>query len=72
MALGNSMKFIRNFIQNKELRKECNSFSKGELHEHFDFNELEFEDALNMELVKCQSYEEAERVHQVKFWYQLL
>ena len=36
------------------------------------FNETEFEDAINMQLVKCQSYEDAERIHQIKFWFDVL
>ena len=31
-----------------------------EILETFGFDEIEFDDAINMRLVKCQSYEEAE------------
>jgi hypothetical protein len=72
MALGKSIRFIQNFIQDKELRRVCNSYSKEELLQNFDFNEAEFEDSINMQLVKCQSYEEAEQFHQLKFWFDVL
>jgi hypothetical protein len=72
MALGKSIKFIQNFILDRELRRECNKYSKEELFAKFDFSHTEFEDAINMQLVKCQSYEEAERIHQIKFWFDVL
>jgi len=72
MALGKSIKFIQSFIQDKELRRTCNTYSKEQLFETFDFNQVEFEDAINMQLVKCQSYEEAEQYHQLKFWFDVL
>mgnify|MGYP007068286160 CR=1 FL=1 len=72
MALGKSISFIRDFIGDRELRRECNRYSKEELFAKFDFNQIEFEDAINMQLVKCQSHEEAERIHQIKFWFDVL
>jgi len=72
MALGKSISFIRKFIKDTEFRRECNISSKEDLLKNFDFNETEFEDAINMQLVKCQSYEEAERIHQIKFWFDVL
>jgi len=72
MALGKSISFIRTFIRDSEFRHECNKSSKEELLKNHDFNETEFEDAINMQLVKCQSYEEAERIHQIKFWFDVL
>jgi hypothetical protein len=72
MALGKSISFIRKFILDSEFRHECNKSSKEELLKNLDFNETEFEDAINMQLVKCQSYEEAERIHQIKFWFDVL
>ena len=72
MALGKSINVIRKFLQESEFRHECNKSSKEELLKNHDFNETEFEDAINMQLVKCQSYEEAERIHQIKFWFEVL
>ncbi len=72
MALGKSIRFIKQFILDDEFRRECNRSQKEELMRNQDFNETEFDDAINMELVKCQSYEEAERIHQIKYWFELL
>jgi hypothetical protein len=72
MALGKSIRFIQDFILDKEFRSECNKCSKEELLVNHDFNETEFDDAINMQLVKCQSYEEAERIHQIKYWFEFL
>jgi len=72
MALGKSINFIWKFIHDSEFRHVCNKSSKEELLKTLDFNETEFEDAINMQLVKCQSYEEAERIHQIKFWFDVL
>lgn len=72
MALGKSIQFVRQFISDKEFRHVCNVSSKEEIMKSNDFNETEFEDAITMQLVKCQSYEEAERIHQVKYWFELL
>ena len=72
MALGKSIQFIRQFILDQEFRHECNKSSKEELLINNDFNETEFEDAITMQLVKCQTYEEAERIHQIKYWFEFL
>ena len=72
MALGKSLNFIRDFILDMELRRESNKYSKEQLFEKFDFTQVEFEDAINMQLVKCQTYEDAERIQQVKFWFDVL
>jgi len=72
MALGKSIKFIQQFIRDKEFRDACNKSSKEDLLQKLDFTELEFDDAINMQLVKCQTYEEADRVQQVKLWFAFL
>jgi hypothetical protein len=72
MALGKSIQFIRQFIIDQEFRHECNTSSKEDLLKNLDFNETEFEDAINMQLMKCQTYEEAERIHQIKYWFEFL
>ena len=72
MALGKSIQFIRQFIRDKEFRHECNKSSKEDLLKNLDFNETEFDDAINMQLVKCQSYEEADRIQQIKLWFEVL
>ncbi|MFA5330091.1 MAG: hypothetical protein WC384_20020 [Prolixibacteraceae bacterium] len=72
MALGKSIKFVKQFIRDKDFRDDCNKSSKGELLNRLDFTELEFEDAINMQLVKCQTYEEADVIQQVKLWFAFL
>jgi hypothetical protein len=72
MALGKSIQFIQKFIRDNDFRDKCNKSSKEDLLRNLDFTELEFEDAINMQLVKCQSWEEANRIQQVKFWFALL
>ncbi|HZL10551.1 MAG TPA: hypothetical protein VFC65_11170 [Prolixibacteraceae bacterium] len=72
MALGKSINFVKQFIRDQEFRSECNKSTKLDLLSKLDFTELEFDDAINMQLVKCQSYEEADRVQQVKLWFAFL
>ena len=73
MALGKALEFVRKAGNDPELRDFCHSAaSKEELLEALGFHEGEFEDAINMELVKCQTYEEAEVVQQIKLWFSLL
>lgn len=72
MALGKSISFIRQFVRDKEFRNECNKFSKADLLNELDFTEPEFDDAINMQLVKCQTYEEADVIQQVRLWFSFL
>lgn len=73
MALGKAIKFVNEVVKNSELRSVCNkSNSKQELLKELDFDETEFDDAINMRLVKCQSYEEAEVFQQIKMWFLIL
>jgi hypothetical protein len=73
MALGKAITFVRQIGSDKVLRVSCNkSKSKAELLEKLGFDEVEFEDAINMQLVKCQTYEAAENIQQVKMWFSLL
>lgn len=72
MALGKSISFIRNFTGDPEFREKCNRLSKEELLLRSDFTEQEFDDAINMQLVKCQTYDEADRIQQVRLWFMFL
>lgn len=72
MALDNSIKFVKQFIKDSSFRRECYSCnSKSEMLEKLDFTEAEFEDAINMQLVKCQTYEDAAVVKDIKTWFNL-
>jgi hypothetical protein len=73
MALGKAINFVKQAISDNEFRRKCNKcVSKVELLNEHDFHEGEFEDAIYMQLVKCQSYEAADQVQQIKMWFALL
>ncbi|PWE00574.1 hypothetical protein [Marinilabilia rubra] len=73
MALGKAIRFIRQASFDKEFRKACyNVETKEELLQILDFNDAEFEDAFNMELVKCQTSEQADMIYQLKSWYHMI
>lgn len=73
MALGKALEFVKKATFDTSLRKQCYaSNSKEDLLMTLDFNEAEFEDAINMQLVKCQTYEAAEYYQQLKIWFSLL
>ena len=73
MAIINAMDFVRRAGSDKELRKLCNrSKSKEALLHTLGFNIVEFEDAINMRLLKCQTYEEAEEFQEIRIWFYLL
>ena len=73
MALGKAIEFIKQVTYDKPLRQRCNqSKSKESLLEDLGFTAYEFEDAINMQLVKCQTYEQADHVQQIKMWFSLL
>ncbi len=73
MALGKAINFVKQIGFDNELRTSCyKSDSKPELLEKLGFNEVEFDDAINMQLVKCQSYEQAEHYQQIRMWFLML
>ena len=73
MALGKAISFVKSAMYDNEFRRRCNKcVSKEELLKEHDFHEGEFDDAINMQLVKCQSYEAADQVQQIKMWFALL
>lgn len=72
MALGKAINFVIKACNDKSLRAECYKISKPELLEKFDFNEVEFDDAINMQLVKCQTYAAAEPFQQLRIWFSIL
>lgn len=73
MALGKAINFIRQFISDDAFRDECNGTASREaLLLKYDFTEPEFDNALNMMLVKCQTYDEAHAVKEIRIWFMLL
>lgn len=73
MALDKAIKFVKQAGVDNKLRSSCyQSNSKTELLERLGFDEVEFDDAINMQLVKCQSYEQAETYQQLRIWFLML
>ncbi len=73
MAIGKALNFVKEAVNNKSLRTECyTAESKKKLLNKLGFDEIEFDDAINMQLVKCQSYEEAEKFQQLRMWFTIL
>ncbi|MBN1949851.1 MAG: hypothetical protein JW801_01525 [Bacteroidales bacterium] len=73
MSLGNALKFVRQVSKDNTLRDRCNSSrSREELLHALKFDEGDFENAINMQLVKCQTYEEADVVQEIRMWFSLL
>lgn len=72
MALSKALEFVHAASISEELRTACSNYSKEKLLLQLNFNELELEDALNMQLVQCQTYEEAEVFQQIRMWFLLL
>ncbi|MFD1294793.1 hypothetical protein ACFQ5N_13195 [Lutibacter holmesii] len=72
MALSKALNFVTEAIKNEQLRALCSKLTKEELLLQLNFNEVEFEDAINMGLVKCQTYEQAEAYQQLRIWFLLI
>jgi len=73
MAIGKAITFVKKATSDRQFRTECNrSNSRIEVMQLFGFDEIEFDDAINMQLVKCQTYEEAEVFQQIRMWFSIL
>jgi hypothetical protein len=73
MAISKAILFVKQAIIDSGFRSECALYNtKQELLNAFDFNEDEFDNAVNMQLVKCQTYEKAEYYQQIRLWFNLL
>lgn len=73
MALSNAIRFVKDATKDSEFRKSCASFeTRDDLLSFYKFDALEFDDSINMQLVKCQSYEEAETYQQLRMWFAIL
>lgn len=77
MSIKNAMSFIRDIDSDKSLRQECYKHKTKRdllafLHTQFlDFTEDEFDEAVNIMLFKCQTYEDADKIKQVEAWFTL-
>ncbi len=72
MAIDKAITFVKRATTESAFRKECYKITKQDLMQNSGFNEVEFDDAINMQLVKCQSYEHAEVYQQIRMWFQTL
>ncbi len=77
MSLQNAINFISKVDSESDFRKSCYIFkSQAELLEglatlQMSFTKDEIEDAFNVLELKCQTYEQAGRVKEVKAWFRL-
>lgn len=70
MAISKAITFLKRAIKESDFRKECyKAESKQALMDEMGFNKDEFEDAVNIYLVKCQTYEQAEIYQQIRMWF---
>jgi len=77
MSLQNAINFISQVDSDSDFRKSCYAYkSQMELLQKMNDNKMgftpdEIEDAFNVLELKCQTYEQAGRVKEVKAWYRL-
>jgi len=77
MSIQNALIFFREVESNPVLRKQCYTCkSRSELLDMLEkqgrsFSFEESENAINNLLLKCQSYEQAERVQELQSWFLL-
>lgn len=77
MSLQNAINFISKVDSDGDFRKSCYAYkSQAELLTNMSENNMgftleEIEDAFNVLELKCQTYEQAGRVKEVKAWYRL-
>jgi hypothetical protein len=72
MAIDKAIIFVKRATTENGYRKECYKISKQDLMQNLGFDEFEFDDAVNMQLVKCQSHEQAEVFQQIRMWFSVL
>jgi hypothetical protein len=73
MSLNKALTFVKEVGRDEEMRNSCYSFShKNDLLNHLGFTEAEFEDAINMNLVNCQTHAKVEKFQQLKMWFAML
>ncbi|MBV5342655.1 hypothetical protein JZU68_03250 [bacterium] len=77
MSLQNAIIFISKVDSDNDFRKSCYAYkSQQELLQSLTVQQIgftndEIEDAFNVLELKCQTYEQAGRVKEVKAWYRL-
>lgn len=77
MSLQNAINFISRVDSDSDFRKSCYNYNtqadllKYTASEGVKFTPNEIEDAFNVLELKCQTYEQAGRVKEVKAWFRL-
>jgi hypothetical protein len=77
MSLQNAINFISKVDSDVDFRKSCYSYkSRAELLQNLAAKQMgftpdEIEDAFNVLELKCQTYDQAGRVKEVKAWFKL-
>lgn len=77
MSLQNAINFISKVDSDSDFRKSCYAYkSQADLlselkNMQMGFTPNEIEDAFNVLELKCQTYEQAGRVKEVKAWFRL-
>lgn len=77
MSVQNALQFISIVSVDEKFRKSLYTYgSRHELMNHLSesgrgFTVSEFEDAVNMQHVKCQTHEEADHLKQIEMWFNL-
>ena len=78
MSIHNALVFIEQVNTKPDFRKLCNQCGeKKRIQEtlkviQMNFEEWEFEDAINNRLVQCQTYEQADVFEQIRQWYKCM
>jgi len=77
MSIQNAINFISKVDSDNDFRKSCYTYKlQSELLRAMNENKMgftpdEIEDAFNVLELKCQTYEQAGRVKEVKAWFRL-
>lgn len=77
MSVQNALQFISIVSEDGNFRKSLYKYAtRQELINHLSengrgFTVSEFEDAVNMKHLKCQTYEEADHLKQIEMWFNL-
>ena len=77
MSLQNAINFISKVDLDNDFLKSCYTFKfqaellQGMAAQQIGFTHAEIEDAFNVLEIKCQTYEQAGCVKEIKAWYQL-
>jgi hypothetical protein len=77
MSIANALTFIHQFEADANLRVACNRCKSNEEmlqlleKKEMAFTSVEFDEAINGLLVKCQTYEQAGYIEQIKMWFNM-